>query len=87
MADGETRTARSDGRFGHGFLTDIWYFAALSHELKPGKLARHEILGEPVLLAQLDRIRGFGAVAVLDPVARLAHVAVAGVDDEVRLSP
>lgn len=38
--------------FGKGFLTDIWYFAALSRELKPGRLARHEILGAPVMLGR-----------------------------------
>ena len=47
--------ARGDGTrdgFGRGFLTDIWYFAVLSAELKPGRLVRHEILGEPVLLGR-----------------------------------
>jgi phenylpropionate dioxygenase-like ring-hydroxylating dioxygenase large terminal subunit len=39
-------------KFGEGFLRDIWWFAALSADLKPGKLARHELLGEPVLLAR-----------------------------------
>jgi phenylpropionate dioxygenase-like ring-hydroxylating dioxygenase large terminal subunit len=52
MAEGDAKTSRSEMRFGQGFLTDIWYFAALSGELKPGKLARHEILGEPVLLGR-----------------------------------
>jgi phenylpropionate dioxygenase-like ring-hydroxylating dioxygenase large terminal subunit len=37
--------------FGKGFLQDCWWFAALSSELKPGKLQRYEMLGEPVLLA------------------------------------
>jgi phenylpropionate dioxygenase-like ring-hydroxylating dioxygenase large terminal subunit len=47
--------------FGHGFLTDIWYFAALSRDLKPGSLKRFEIQGEPVLLGRgLD-----GAVVAL----------------------
>ena len=41
-----------DAKFGQGFLTDIWYFAALASDLKPGKLARHELLGEPVLLGR-----------------------------------
>jgi phenylpropionate dioxygenase-like ring-hydroxylating dioxygenase large terminal subunit len=40
------------GGFGHGFLTDIWYYAALSRELMPGRLKRYEILGEPVLLGR-----------------------------------
>jgi len=38
--------------FGQGFLKDAWYFAALSGDLKSGKLQRYEILGEPVLLAR-----------------------------------
>ena len=57
MAQGEAVTAggvRVGGRggFGHGFLTDIWYFAALSRKLKPGSLKRYEILGEPVMLGR-----------------------------------
>ncbi|HEY8614973.1 aromatic ring-hydroxylating dioxygenase subunit alpha [Phenylobacterium sp.] len=63
MPDGETRTARSEGRFGQGFLTDTWYVAALSGDLKPGKLARHELLGEPVLLG---RSRGGALFALRD---------------------
>ncbi len=38
--------------FGEGFVLDCWYFAALGQELKPGKLQRFEILGEPVLLGR-----------------------------------
>ena len=52
MADDAAKTARTAPRFGQGFLTDIWYFAALSGDLKPGKLARYELLGEPVLLGR-----------------------------------
>lgn len=52
MAEGDAKTSRSEMRFGQGFLTDIWYFAALSGELRAGKLARYEILGEPVLLGR-----------------------------------
>src|SRR5438270_9301436 len=57
MDDGATRPAqkaapRETAKFGQGFLTDIWYFAALSSDLRPGKLARHELLGEPVLLGR-----------------------------------
>ena len=39
MPDGETRTraeAKAGPKFGQGFLTDIWYFAALSSDLKAG---------------------------------------------------
>ncbi|WP_091737075.1 aromatic ring-hydroxylating oxygenase subunit alpha [Phenylobacterium immobile] len=39
-------------RFGRGFLRDIWYFAALSRDLKRGKMGRYEFLGEPVLLGR-----------------------------------
>jgi phenylpropionate dioxygenase-like ring-hydroxylating dioxygenase large terminal subunit len=55
MADGETKQARTptaDSKFGRGFLHDIWYFAALSSDLKAGKLQRYELLGEPVLLGR-----------------------------------
>jgi phenylpropionate dioxygenase-like ring-hydroxylating dioxygenase large terminal subunit len=51
MPDGETKAARAP-TFGRGFLKDIWYFAALASELKPGRLARYEMLGEPVMLGR-----------------------------------
>src|SRR4051812_719822 len=54
MADDATRPAKTE-KFGQGFLTDIWYFTALSSDLKPGKLARYELLGEPVLLGRSPR--------------------------------
>ena len=46
---------------GRGFVTDCWYVAALSPEVRRGRLARHELLGEPVLLGR-DRT---GAVFAL----------------------
>jgi phenylpropionate dioxygenase-like ring-hydroxylating dioxygenase large terminal subunit len=57
MPDGEIKPARkaetrSTAAFGRGFLYDLWYFAALSSELKPGKLKRYEMLGEPVLIGR-----------------------------------
>ncbi|HEY5009436.1 MAG TPA: aromatic ring-hydroxylating dioxygenase subunit alpha [Caulobacteraceae bacterium] len=55
MAEGDAKpvsAAAATTRFGEGFLRDIWYFAALGHDLKPGKLQRYEILGEPVLLGR-----------------------------------
>lgn len=54
MAEGDSKPARkaTTARFGEGFLRDIWYFAALASDLKPSKLARYEILGEPVLLGR-----------------------------------
>jgi phenylpropionate dioxygenase-like ring-hydroxylating dioxygenase large terminal subunit len=60
MAEGDTKAGKADQRFGQGFLTDIWYFAALASDLKPGKLARHEILGEPVLLGRSKSGQLFG---------------------------
>jgi len=53
MAEGDSKTPSARApRFGEGFLTDIWYFAALSSDLKPGKLQRFEILGEPILIGR-----------------------------------
>jgi len=47
----ETPSARP-ARFGAGFLTDIWYFAALSGDFPPQQMQRIEMLGEPVLLGR-----------------------------------
>lgn len=52
MAEGDSTSEQTKVRFGQGFLYDIWYFAALGRDLKPGKLQRYEILGEPVLLGR-----------------------------------
>ena len=46
---------------GRGFVHDTWYVAALAPEVKRGALARHMLLGEPVLLGR-DRT---GAVFAL----------------------
>jgi len=48
----DAQPAATAARFGEGFLRDIWYFAALSSDLKPGRLARYDLLGEPVLLGR-----------------------------------
>jgi phenylpropionate dioxygenase-like ring-hydroxylating dioxygenase large terminal subunit len=50
-AAAETASAPAAG-FGKGFLYGLWYFAELGEALKPGKLKRYEILGEPVLLGR-----------------------------------
>jgi phenylpropionate dioxygenase-like ring-hydroxylating dioxygenase large terminal subunit len=65
MAEGDAKSVRSPppARFGEGFLRDIWYFAALSADLKPGKLQRYVILGEPVLIG---RTRAGEAYALRD---------------------
>ncbi len=54
MAEGDLKATRAEARFGQGFLTDIWYFVCLSRDLKRGKLERHELQGEPVLLGRSD---------------------------------
>jgi phenylpropionate dioxygenase-like ring-hydroxylating dioxygenase large terminal subunit len=67
MADGDIR-ARPEPKtaFGRGFLYDIWYFAALGSDLKPGRLRRYEILGQPVLLGR-DRAGGVFALRDICP--------------------
>ena len=35
-----------------GFLRDLWYFGALSHEVKPGETLHRELLGEPILFGR-----------------------------------
>jgi phenylpropionate dioxygenase-like ring-hydroxylating dioxygenase large terminal subunit len=52
MAEGDAKTARADTKFGQGFLTDIWNFVCLSRDLRPGKIARYELHGEPVMLGR-----------------------------------
>jgi phenylpropionate dioxygenase-like ring-hydroxylating dioxygenase large terminal subunit len=49
--------------FGRGFLHELWYFAALSREIKPGTLKRFEILGQPILVG---RTRSGAAFALRD---------------------
>ena len=39
-------------RFGHGFVLDAWYVVGLSADMKPGRLARQELMGEPLLLGR-----------------------------------
>jgi len=51
MPDGEPRN-RAEAGFGTGFLTDTWYLAALSADLRPGKLRQMEMLGEPVVVGR-----------------------------------
>ena len=52
MAEGDSKTARAETKFGQGFLSDIWYFVCLSKDLRPGKLTRYELQDEPVLLGR-----------------------------------
>jgi len=62
MPEGEVKTA-SRTAFGHGFLTEIWYFAALSSEVKAGTLRRTLMLGGPVMLG---RTRAGAVIALRD---------------------
>jgi phenylpropionate dioxygenase-like ring-hydroxylating dioxygenase large terminal subunit len=60
MADGESKTGvRQEAAFGRGFLHDLWYFAALSREVRPGALRRQDILGEPVLIGRTRSGKAF----------------------------
>ncbi|HEY1448939.1 MAG TPA: aromatic ring-hydroxylating dioxygenase subunit alpha [Caulobacteraceae bacterium] len=53
MPEGEIQApATRAPAFGRGFLKDIWYFAALSGDVKTGRTARYEMLGEPVLIGR-----------------------------------
>lgn len=52
MPHGVAQAPSAPAGFGRGFLTDLWYFAGLSRDLKRGRLARYEILGEPVALGR-----------------------------------
>jgi phenylpropionate dioxygenase-like ring-hydroxylating dioxygenase large terminal subunit len=62
MAEGDAKTIDTADatRFGRGFLRDIWYFAALSSDLKLGKLQRYVILGEPVLIGRTHKGEVYG---------------------------
>jgi phenylpropionate dioxygenase-like ring-hydroxylating dioxygenase large terminal subunit len=81
MPDGETKPASKaktapPPAFGRGFLYDLWYFAALSSDLSPGKLKRYEMLGEPVLIG---RTRAGVAYALRDICPHRAAPLSAGV--------
>lgn len=58
MADGAA-TQKTRGITEDGWLTDSWYLAAVSSELKRGDQFRREILGEPVLLGRTADGRAF----------------------------
>lgn len=49
--------------FGQGFVTDAWYFVALSRQVVQAGLRRYEIMGQPVLLG---RTRAGEAYALRD---------------------
>lgn len=43
---------RTEGLTPEGWLTDCWYYAASSEEVRPGRQFRRIILGQPVMLAR-----------------------------------
>jgi phenylpropionate dioxygenase-like ring-hydroxylating dioxygenase large terminal subunit len=57
MADGAA--LQSAGVTEDGWLTDSWYFACASSELKPGTQFRRMILGQPILLGRTGRGEAF----------------------------
>jgi len=60
MAEGDIRIPSSPkAAFGSGYLTDIWYFVALSRELKRGKMQAREMLGESVVVGRTDAGEAF----------------------------
>ena len=58
MAD-DARAGDNKGITAEGWLTDCWYLAATCFELKPGKMFRREILGDPVLIGRTASGRAF----------------------------
>jgi len=46
------RPASKAVKFGEGFVLDAWYVAALSSELRPGRMESRDYLGEPVLIGR-----------------------------------
>ena len=52
MPDTQSSPAPKTGITDNGFLTDCWYLAATSRDLKPGKQERRMILGEPVVVGR-----------------------------------
>jgi phenylpropionate dioxygenase-like ring-hydroxylating dioxygenase large terminal subunit len=65
-ADTADAPAPTSARVGEGLLRDLWYFAEVGAALKPGKLKRYELLGEPVLLGR-DRAGGVYALRDICP--------------------
>ena len=57
MPDGTL--TQSAGATDEGWLTDSWYFACASKELKPGNQFRRIILGQPVLLGRTQSGEAF----------------------------
>ena len=59
MADTETlidntKTGAKTGMTPEGWLTDSWYLACVSAELKPGEQVRRIVIGQPIVLARTE---------------------------------
>ena len=52
MAAHQANRTGGQTRFGTGFLTGLWYFAAMARDLARGKLQRLVVLGEPILVGR-----------------------------------
>lgn len=63
-SDEPPKVART--RVGQGLLRDCWYFVELAKAVRPGRLKRYELLGEPVLLGR-DREGGLFALRDICP--------------------
>ncbi|MEL7129087.1 MAG: aromatic ring-hydroxylating dioxygenase subunit alpha [Pseudomonadota bacterium] len=59
MADSDMSSAPDAGITDDGFLTDSWYLAAPSAEVRAGRQIRRIILGEPVLLGRTAQGEAF----------------------------
>ena len=58
MADGTT-TKTEIGITPEGWLTDSWYLAAVSSDVRPGNQFRREILGQPLLIGRTEKGEAF----------------------------
>ncbi len=54
MPDTQTEPRIERGIDAHGLLTESWYFAATTQELKAGRQFRRMILGQPVMLGRTE---------------------------------
>jgi len=59
MADTQTLPAGKTGITDDGYLTDSWYLAAPSRDLKPGAQERRMILGQPVVIGRTPAGKAF----------------------------
>ncbi|MCH9751865.1 MAG: Rieske (2Fe-2S) protein, partial [Alphaproteobacteria bacterium] len=51
----ETKPKATTGITSEGWLTDSWYLACVSTEVKPGRQVRRNVLGQPLVVARTDK--------------------------------